>query len=309
MGPRRRIVRLVASTLAILGAVGASAGVAGAEDPLLVQWSAVAPSLTTTYDPTSENLCTKGHVACVDAVVREMTRRFDGLAAKCGHDAIFSLAYLRTTEEYRRSIEDPTFFSDTNFVNHEDAVFADYYFRAYDAWHKGDVASTPPAWRTAFDAAAKRKVTGTGNMFLGMSAHINRDLPFVLASIGLVAPDGTSRKADHDKVNVFLNRVGATLIPELARRFDPTMDDGSVAGTTLDDSATIQMIVEWREQAWRNAERLVMATTASERAAVAKSIDDAAALEATTLVASYAYPPLQSSAARDTYCAQHWSDA
>jgi hypothetical protein len=38
-------------------------------------------------------------------------------------------------------------------------------------------------------------VTGSGDLLLGISAHVNRDLPFVLASLGLVAPDGTSRKA------------------------------------------------------------------------------------------------------------------
>ena len=44
------------------------------------------------------------------------------LADSCDHDGIFALAYLRTTEEYRRTIEDPTFFEDTAFVNHEDRL-------------------------------------------------------------------------------------------------------------------------------------------------------------------------------------------
>ena len=58
--------------------------------------------------------------------------------------------------------------------------------------------STRPARGRSHDAAKGRQVTGLGNLLLGMNAHINRDLPFVLYSIGLTAPDGSSRKPDHD---------------------------------------------------------------------------------------------------------------
>ena len=91
----------------------------------------------------------------MDAVIREMQRRFDPLAESCDHASIFALAYLRTTEEYRRTIEDPTFFEDTPFVNHEDAVFARFYFDAYDAWRGGRTTDVPPAWAIAFRAAAR----------------------------------------------------------------------------------------------------------------------------------------------------------
>ena len=59
---------------------------------------------TTGYDPTSANDCTSGRLKCVDAVIKEMDRRFRPLAQACDHNAMFSLAYLRTTEEYRRAI-------------------------------------------------------------------------------------------------------------------------------------------------------------------------------------------------------------
>ena len=56
---------------------------------------------------------------------------------------------------------------------------------------------------------------------------------------GLVRPDGTSRKADHDRVNVILNRVTDDILAEIARRFDPTVDDTNLP-TTLDDAALFQ---------------------------------------------------------------------
>jgi len=277
---------------------------AAAEGPIFVAWSDYLPSLTAGHDPSDANDCKAGRAKCVDSVIREMTRRFDRQAAVCDHDAVFALTYLRTTEEYRRTIEDPTFFEDTAFVNHEDAVFARYYFEATDGWEKGTRSAVPEAWRIAFSAADARSVSGTGNIFLGLSAHINRDLPYVLAEIGLVKPDGTSRKADHDRVNQFLNRVTEPVLAEAAARFDPTIDDRNAPGT-YDEAAALQLVVAWREEAWRNAERLVAASTSSERSVVVSSIESSAAAKARSLLLTTTYGLGQSSAARDAHCSAH----
>lgn len=281
-----------------------AAAPAQAEDPPFVAWTSLLPPLTTGYDPSSEDLCLAGKEKCVDAVIREMTKRFDPLAKACDHDAVFALTYLRTTEEYKRAIQDPTFFEDTRFVNHEDAVFAAYYFDAYDAWHGGRRETVPKAWRVAFEAADKREVSAAGNLFLGINAHVQRDLAFVLYGIGMVKPDGSSRKRDHDKVNEFLNRVSDEVIPEIARRFDPTIDDGDLP-TTLDNMALFQVIPTWREIAWRNAERLAEAPNAATRAMVAQEIEDYAASQATALRESFRYWLGKTSAERDAYCAMN----
>jgi uncharacterized protein DUF5995 len=299
-----RVVRLGA-LVALLFLASATA--ARAEDPLFVGWTALAPALTTEYEPSSENDCAAGRTRCVDAVIREMYRRLRPLASSCDHDSIFSLTYLRTTEEYRRAIADPAFFQDTRFVDHEDVVFARYYFEAYDNWAAGRRAAVPQAWAIAFRAAGQRAVSAAGNVALGINAHVQRDLPFVLAAIGMVKPDGSSRKADHDKVNVFLNRVADDLYPEIARRFDPTIDDSELPGTA-DNFAAFQIIPTWREIAWRNAERLVSAPSAEARARVAAEIEAYAASQAQTLRTAYQYGPLSSSAARDAYCAAHHDD-
>lgn len=280
-----------------------SPGRVQAEDAPYLGWSSLAPALATTYSSSSENDCTAGRVRCVDAVIREMRRRFDPLAAACDHRSIFALSYLRTTEEYRRTIEDTTFFNDTAFVNHEDAVFARFYFDAVDAWQAGRRENVPRAWAIAMQAEDDRATSASGNLFLGINAHVQRDLPFVLAGVGLVAPDGTSRKRDHDKVNEFLNRVTDGLVTEIARRFDPTVDDANLP-TSVDDVALFQVIASWRESAWRNAERLATAPDERSRAVVAADIETYAASQAEALRRSTAYlPTVQSSASRDAYCA------
>jgi hypothetical protein len=297
--PRVSVVSLLLAAALLL-----APGAARADDPPYVGWTDLLPGLSTQFDPSSENDCTAGRTRCVDAVIREMKRRFDPLAASCDHDSIFALAYLRTTEEYRRTINDPTFFDDTAFVNHEDVVFARYYFDAFDAWHARRDEAVAPAWAIAFRAAADHAVTASGNLTLGINAHVQRDLPFALAAIGLVKPDGSSRKPDHDRVNQILNRVTDDLYAEIARRFDPTIDDANLPGSA-DDFGVFQILPTWREIAWRNAERLASADSLAERAQVAAGIETYAASQAEAIRQATAYGPLRNSAARDAYCSTH----
>src|SRR5262245_17326232 len=280
---------------------------AAAEDPPFVGWTALLPGLSVPYDATSPDDCVSGRVQCVDRTVREMTRRFAPLASSCDHDAIFALTYLRVTEEYRRTVDSPTFFDDTRFVNHEDAVFAGYYFAAYDAWEDGETARVPPAWRIAFDAARDESVSAYGDLLLGINAHVQRDLPFVVYSIGMRKPNGASRKPDHDRVNQILNRVTDDLIAEIARRFDPTIEDANLP-TTIDDFGLFQLVASWREAAWRHAELLALAPTSQARALVARELEANAALQASAIRMAAAYPPfLNGNAERNAYCATHWA--
>lgn len=285
----------------------ASPAAAVAEDAPFVGWSALLPGLALPYDPASPDDCIAGRVQCVDRTIREMTRRFDRLAASCDHNAIFSLTYLRVTEEYRRTIDEP-FFDDTPFVNHEDTLFAHYYFAAFDAWDAGRIEQVPAAWRIAFGAARTRAVSATGDLLLGINAHVQRDLPLVLYAVGLVRPDGASRKPDHDRVNVILNRVSDDVIAEIARRFDPAVDDTELP-TSLDGTALFQLLAAWREKAWRNAELLAAAATPTARELVVQAIENDAATEARAIVASTRYLPLvQGTGPRDAFCAVHHDD-
>ena len=249
------------------------------DDLLGLGWSAHLPAYPDSdYVPSVYNDCPPGHNQCVDLVIREMKRRYDRLG--CDHAAIFSLTYKLTTEEYRRAVEDPEYFEDNAFVNHQDVVFADYYFAPMDDWYKHErIDRVPPAWRLAFDAGDRKQVSTTGDLMLGMNAHIRRDLPFVLAAIGLVTEDGETRKHDHDRVNDFLANVQSTITEELQRRHDPNFGTASLP-LRLDEHAIMHAIRLWREEAWRKAELLVNASTEEERAHVAHLIETDAAMSA-----------------------------
>lgn len=302
MGPRRTCTAVL--VVLLVAALAAPAGADDYDDPFFLGWSAFTPAVPGDFVASTERDCPTGSNRCVDQVIREMERRWSGL--DCHHDAVFALTYLLTTREYRRAVEDPQFFGDNAFVNHQDAIFADLYFQPHDAWRHGRLEEVPPAWRIAFRAAEQREVSGTGDILLGMNAHIRRDLPFVLHAIGLVKPDGTSRKADHDRVNLILNRVAPAIFEETAARYDPTIDDGDVPGTSIDQSTMLQTVVEWREEAWRKAELLANARSDSELLEIARWIERDAAASALALRELYRYDGLLSdTAARDAHCEAH----
>jgi hypothetical protein len=213
------------------------------------------------------------------------------------------------TQLYGYTRELPGYYQDVPYFNHVDAVFARYYTDAYYNWKNGNRASVPQAWLLAFDAGKNKKVTGSGDLLLGMNAHINRDLPYVMAAVGLVAPDGSSRKPDYDVVEAWLYDATAPLTAELAARFDPSMDDAAdplgVGNWTI-----FQMVSAWRENAWRNAEALINAPTPEARALVAANIEANANMIAESLISTQGYVPLLSSTAtRDAFCAAHKGDA
>jgi hypothetical protein len=255
--------------------------------------------------PSVESLaCGSGEPACVDATVRAMQQRLEPLASACDHRAVFALTYLRVTEEFGRTIAGPDTFDDAQYVNRLDTLFAELYFQAFDAEARGDVAEVPPAWRIAFDQAAAGTVTGLGDALLGINAHINRDLPFAAEALGLVGPDGRSRRPDFDAVNAVLERVFASMIAEAADRFDPSLSSpafGEGYGLAVDDA--LVLIRAWRDGAFRDAERLASAPTPGDRQRIVAEIEDGAASLARSLQLATAYPRDESAAGRDAYCA------
>lgn len=309
-----RLARRAISTAVVSAAVGAvtiaPVGVAPAHaDAVYIPWSTVLPGWTDEYIPTSDNDCVAGRDNCLKQTLKELSRTFEDAAESCSHNAVFALAYLRITQTYGWSRDVPGYYQDVPFANHQDAVFARYYTDAYWNWRRGNRSAVPAAWLVAFDAAQDRRVSGTGDLLLGMNAHIMRDLPFVLAAVGLVAPDGSSRKPDYDKVEDFLARSTEPMLAEMAQRLDPVIDDANDP-LGISYTALFQAISGMREYAWRNAEALVSAPTPEAREVVAANIESTSTAYAQSIRLLQAYtPPFTSTTARDTYCAAHHGDA
>ena len=299
-----RLLRL--SVTAVVLALVAVSSPAFAGTTLYTPWSSVLPGWDDHFTPGSDNTCAAGDPSCLSVTLTEQERILDANAQSCSHLAIFPLAYVRMTQTYGWTRDQAGYYHDVPYMNHMDAVFARYYTDAYYNWSSGARSSVPKAWLYAFDAAKNKTVTGAGDLFLGMNAHINRDLPFVIYNSGLLGSDGTSGKGDYDAVERWLNDDTAPLLAEAAARFDPSI---VTTNNALVNYLSFQMVSAWREAAWRNAELLAAAPDANARALVAQTIETTANLEAQTLLLAFTVNPLLgTNATRDAYCATHNGD-
>jgi hypothetical protein len=254
--------------------------------------------------PGYDTTCQNGQSGCLNTTLNQQAQILGTTGQACSHLAVFPLAYARMTQTYGWTRTQPGYYRDVPYMNHMDAIFAGYYTDAYQDYVHGDRADVPQAWLYAFDAATNKTVSGAGDLFLGMNAHINRDLPFVLYATGLVEFDGTtSGKADYDAVEQWLYDDTAPLLSEEAARFDPSIASSNVA---LVNYFAFQMVSSWRENAWRAAEALAAAPDAASRDMVAQQIETNADNMAQTLMASFPVDPLvEPNAARDAFCATH----
>ncbi len=145
----------------------------------------------------------------------------------------------------------------------------------------------PPARQIAFSAAESDTLPAAGEAFLGFSAHVQRDLPFVRYDSYLEGyPVGDE---DRTLVDQFSARVDAAA--ELEERFDPTDPrEGRLA-----------RIEPWRETARRDSERLRDATDI-ERAASTAEIEQAAS--SALLYQGLVHPAGVDPSERDAHCQQ-----
>jgi hypothetical protein len=259
-------------------------------------------------------ICPAGEPACLTALAGELRTRTDALG--CDHDAVFSNAYLTITRAIGDATATPGFFDRPDRVRHEARTYAQAYLDQYDRWHAGDRSSVSPAWQVAFRASQRQSVTAIGDLMLALNAHIRRDNPIraVEQTEGVLRGPGempaASGKPDHERVNDVLQGAMDRMLTQLARRYDPTIDDlPPLFGTVLDPSSLYSIIAAWREESWRNAEQLRHARAAGGvdgplyQAKLAE-IEASAKAGADAILAATQTDPVHN-AARNAYCSSH----
>jgi hypothetical protein len=263
-----------------------------------VHWEEYLPALPGPTQPQPHGVpgCRRATVACVDREIRHMERVQQRLG--CDHRAVFDTTYLELTRALRTALRTrPDLFPRPHYLFYEDALFADVYFRTLRSWSAG--RPIPPAWRIALDTARGGEVNAGQDMLLGINAHVQNDMPFVLAALGLRTPRGRSRKRDHDAVNEVLDAAYPQVVHAIARRYDPLLTLTNADWDPLDDIGGLELVRGWREGVWRNAERLVAARDGAERAQVAQEISENAGAWAQAMAAE---PQPGYRAQRDAYC-------
>jgi hypothetical protein len=289
----------VAVLLVALG--GATADAGGSAHPANVHWESLLPAMPSSSEiqPGAVPHCRKATVRCVDVQIKRMRRLQRELG--CDHRAVFATTYLTLTRQYREDLSAgmKKQLQDVKYLYREVAVFANVYFETVKRGKRGQ--EIPEAWRIAFETARSGEVNAAQDMLLGINAHVQNDMPFVIAALGLRTKAGESRKPDHDLVNEVLDRAYQPVIDEVAARYDPFVSTTNASWNPLDDVAGLEMVKGWREQVWRNAERLVNARSDEEREQVA---DDIKARAADWARGMAAVQTPGDRARRDAYCAE-----
>jgi hypothetical protein len=242
--------------------------------------------------------CATPSIACVDDLAARLELQWRSWDAACDHRAVMALAYLRITQELRREYAAGAF-DDPRWMAFVVAEFSNEYFRVNSAYANGRPVT--PAWKTALDAMTKGDVTAMQDVLLFSQAHVGHDYPYVLADQGIRAPDGRSRKHDHDQINEINARILDGVQDEVAARYDDTMGWADLKPSPVDELAALETVKVWREETWRHAELL---TASSRNPAARRLVDfeiDAQSRAWTTLIATPVLPGWRK--VRDAKCA------
>lgn len=304
----RRLPILVAAVLAgaLAAAIVLPGGAGARKHPKFVvgKDNLVAP-LTMPANPRPGPVphCHRLRLQCVRNVVRRLRQREADLG--CDHRAVFATTYRVFTEAILKTLKpNPNILQFPRYLYTEDALFADVYIANSRAHDQGRRVS--PAWQIAFKTAGEGDVNASQDMLLGINGHVQNDMPFVIAALSTHTRTGVSRKPDHDKFNEMLAGAYQDVVSEVKRRYDPAVELTNSPLTPLDDAAGLQLVKQWREDVWKNANRLLAARTPVEKAEVAKDIEDNAAdwAQGIAAIPQPGYRPQ-----RDAYCATHNPDA
>jgi Family of unknown function (DUF5995) len=143
----------------------------------------------------------------VTSVAEAITRmrQIDAALPSADGLACFNHMYLEVTLQVNDRIGQG-FFSDPEFMEHLDVVFANVYFAAVDAIVE-EPTNVPAAWQPLIEARSNAGIYPIQFALAGMNAHINHDLPIAVVQsctdLG-TAPDQSTHHDDYQKVDGLL---------------------------------------------------------------------------------------------------------
>jgi hypothetical protein len=177
------------------------------------------------------------------------------------HRLIFLSCYRMMTQNILDAIEAQDF-EDSAWVSRLMEHFAEYYFRALDAFESKQT-NPPTAWQIAFTAAQNPHTNVLQDLVLGVNAHINYDL--VLALSDVLAPEWqqlsvdqrTMRYRDHCHVNDIINHTINAVQDQVIDRFEPMFGLMDKFLGPIDEWMTSLLISDWREEVWEHVTQII----------------------------------------------------
>jgi hypothetical protein len=285
--------------------VAAAPGAARSTGTDLVPWPQQLPPADVPNEVQAHGVehCRHAAVRCVVGLEHRLERQFSRFDAACDHRAVISYSYLQITRGLLADLRGPrdgALVAHRRWMDYLITNFSNRYFRAFHRYARGRPLT--PAWRITFETAAHGDAQAGQEVLLFSNAHVQHDLPFAYAKLGIETRSGRSRKPDHDAVNEVNARVFDGIEKYIAAHYDPSFSLIDIPFVPVEEVGTLELVKSWREQAWRSAERLLSAGSQAERAAVAARIRETSTRWA-EFISSGGMPGWRET--RDEYCRSH----
>ena len=293
--------------LAALGLPAASPAQQGSplEGQDLAPWPQALPpgEVPNELQPRPVEHCRSGRVRCVAGLARRLEHQWRRFDARCDHRAVIAYSYWQITRGLLADMRGPrsgALVRHRRYMSFLITNFSNRYFRAFRRHARG--LPVTPAWRITFETAASADAQAGQEVMLFSNAHVQHDLPFAYAKMGIETRSGRSRKPDHDAVNEINARVFDGIEDYIAANYDPSFSLIDVPFVPVEEVGTLEMVKSWREQAWRSAERLIAANSRAERREVATTIRENSTRWA-EMMSSGGIPGYRET--RDEFCRAH----
>lgn len=183
---------------------------------------------------------------------RRLTELLEAFDARGDRRSAFLTIYARVTGAVGDRVESG-WFDDPEWVADYLVDFANAYREAFVAYERESYDEVPPPWRVAFDAALAGDTLVLQDALLGVNAHINYDLTYTLASVG-IDPERTLKHADHDHVDVILGRLVDAVQDTLVDVYDALgVSNADVLLGDVDEQVMLIGLTTGRDFAWANA--------------------------------------------------------
>jgi hypothetical protein len=285
--------------------VAAAPGAARSTGTDLVPWPQQLPPADVPNEVQAHGVehCRHAAVRCVVGLEHRLERQFSRFDAACDHRAVISYSYLQITRGLLADLQGPrdgALVAHRRWMEYLITNFSNRYFRAFHRYARGRPLT--PAWRITFETAAHGDAQAGQEVLLFSNAHVQHDLPFAYAKLGIETRSGRSRKPDHDAVNEVNARVFDGIEKYIAAHYDPSFSLIDIPFVPVEEVGALEVVKSWREQAWRSAERLLSAGSPAERAAVAARIRESSTRWA-EIISSGGMPGWRET--RDEYCRSH----
>jgi hypothetical protein len=273
----------------------------------LVPWPQALPAADVPNDVQAHGVthCEHPSIRCVVNLKHRLQRQFARFNATCDHRAVISYSYLQITQGLLDDLRGPrqgALVQHRRWMEYLITAFSNRYFRAFHRYAHG--LPVTPGWQITFDTAMHGDASAGQEILLFSSVHVQHDLPFAYAKMGIETRSGKSRKPDHDAVNAVNARVFDGIEKFIAAHYDPAFSLIDIPFVPVEEVGTLELIKSWREQGWRSAERLLAAKSPSERHKIAQQIRTTSTVWA-QMMSSEQAPGYRDM--RDQYCLAHQS--